>query len=116
MVRAANSWASRVVPRIDRDGSTAELGYVVAPASRGRGVATRALRLLTDWAFGTLGTLRAELIISVENQASKRVAERVGYRREGVLRSTHFKQGIREDIEMWSRLPTDPDSSAGEVR
>jgi RimJ/RimL family protein N-acetyltransferase len=98
-----------VAPRIDRDGSTAELGYVVAPASRGRGVATRALGLLTDWAFGTLGALRAELVISVENQASKQVAERSGYRREGVLRSTHFKQGIREDIEMWSRLPTDPD-------
>jgi RimJ/RimL family protein N-acetyltransferase len=98
-----------VAPRIDRDGRTAELGYVVAPASRGQGVATRALQLLTDWAFGTLGALRAELIISVENQASKRVAGRGGYRREGVLRSTHFKQGIREDIEMWSRLPTDPD-------
>jgi len=96
-----------LVPRIDREARTAELGYVVAPAARGRGVATTALRLLTEWAFAELGALRLELLIGVENPASKRVAERNGYRFEGVLRSLHFKQGLREDTELWSRLPTD---------
>jgi RimJ/RimL family protein N-acetyltransferase len=96
-----------VAPRIDLPARTAELGYVVAPAARGRGVATEALRLLTEWAFGELGLLRAELLISVENQASKRVAERCGYVREGVLRSLHLKQERREDTELWSRLPGD---------
>lgn len=94
--------------RIDRDGRTAELGYLVAPGARGRGVATTALRLLTDWAFAELGAERLELLISVANHASKRVAERCGYVREGVLRSAHFKQGRREDTEIWSRLPSDP--------
>ena len=79
---------------------------MVAPAARGRGVATEALRLLTDWAFG-LGMLRAELHISVDNVASKRVAERNGYRLDGVLRSLWFKGDLREDTEIWSRLPTD---------
>jgi RimJ/RimL family protein N-acetyltransferase len=96
-----------LAPRIEREARTAELGYIVAPAARGRGVATAALRLLTDWAFGELGALRLELLIGVENPASKRVAERNGYRLEGVLRSLHFKQGLREDTEIWSRLPTD---------
>jgi RimJ/RimL family protein N-acetyltransferase len=92
---------------IDRDGRQLELGYVVAPQARGRGVATRALELLTEWAFAELDALRIELWISAENEASKRVAERAGYRYEGTLRSFHFKQGIREDFEVWSRLPSD---------
>ena len=93
---------------IDREALTAELGYVVAPAARGRGIATLALGLLTEWGFSSLGALRLELLISVENEASKHVAERCGYVREGVLRSFHFKQGLREDTEIWSRLPSDP--------
>jgi RimJ/RimL family protein N-acetyltransferase len=93
--------------RIDREARTAELGYVVVPAARGRGVATAALRHLTDWAFEELDALRLELLIGVTNEASKRVAERSGYRFEGVLRSLHLKQGVREDTEIWSRLPSD---------
>jgi RimJ/RimL family protein N-acetyltransferase len=96
-----------VVPRIDREARTAELGYVVAPAARGRGVATLALRLLSAWAFEQQGMHRLELLISVDNGASKTVAERCGYVREGVLRSLHFKQGRHEDTEIWSRLATD---------
>jgi RimJ/RimL family protein N-acetyltransferase len=97
-----------MVPRFDSEARTAELGYVVARNARGRGVASAALGLLTEWAFADLAALRLELMISVENEASKRVAERCGYVREGVLRSMHFKQGLREDTEIWSRLPTDP--------
>ena len=97
-----------VAPRIDREGLTAELGYTTAAHARGRGVASAALALLTAWGFETLGARRLELLISVENDASKRVAQRCGYVREGVLRSLHVKQGLREDTEIWSRLPSDP--------
>lgn len=94
--------------RIERMARTAELGYAIHPGARGRGVATEALRLLNEWAFSELGMLRLELLISVENEASKRVAANAGYVREGVLRSVHLKQDRREDTEIWSRLPTDP--------
>jgi RimJ/RimL family protein N-acetyltransferase len=97
-----------LAPSIDRTAKTVELGYIVAPAGRGRGVATDALRRLTDWAFAELGARRIELFISVDNEASKRVAERAGYVREGVMRSAYFKQDIWQDAEIWSRLPTDP--------
>jgi RimJ/RimL family protein N-acetyltransferase len=93
---------------IDREGRQLELGYVVSPHARGRGVATRSLELLTEWAFGELDALRIELWISASNEPSKRVAERAGYRYEGTLRSFHFKQGIRDDFEVWSRLADDP--------
>ena len=43
----------------------------------------------------------------VQIAGSKRVAERCGYLREGVLRSMHVKQDLREDTEIWSRLRSD---------
>jgi RimJ/RimL family protein N-acetyltransferase len=95
-----------LAPTIEREARPCELGYMVAPAGRGRGVATEALRQLTEWAFGR-GMLRAELHISVDNVASKRVAERNGYVLDGVLRSLWFKGDLREDTEIWSRLPSD---------
>lgn len=97
-----------IAPRIDREGRTVELGYVVAPEARGRGVATAALQALGTWAFDELGAERLELLISVENDASQRVAERCGYRLEGVLRQMYVKPGLREDTQLWSRLQTDP--------
>ena len=96
-----------LAPDIDRDGREVELGYIVHPAARGRGVATEALVLLTRWAFEELGALRAYLLINVENVPSLRVARRAGYVREGMLRSLHLKQGVRGDAELWSRLPSD---------
>jgi len=97
-----------LAPKIDREGKTVELGYVVAPHARGRGVATAALWRLTEWAFAELEARRIELLISVDNRASKIVARRCGYTFEGVLRGMHFKQDIWEDGEIWSRLSTDP--------
>jgi RimJ/RimL family protein N-acetyltransferase len=93
---------------IDRVEGEAELGYIVTPEARGRGLGTAILRALTDWAFAATGVQRLRLVVDVENPASLRVAERSGYVREGVLRSVHFKQGLREDVEIWSRLPGDP--------
>jgi RimJ/RimL family protein N-acetyltransferase len=91
--------------QIDRAGRQAEAGYIVAPKARGRGVAVRALQLLTDWALGEQELERVELRIAADNAASIRVAERCGYVREGVLRSVHFKQGRRADVAVYSRLP-----------
>ena len=96
-----------LAPEIDREGREVELGYIVHPAARGRGVATRALVLLTRWAFDELGALRAYLYIDTGNGASLKVAERAGYVHEGVLRSVHVKQGLRADSSVWSRLPSD---------
>lgn len=97
-----------LAPRIERAARTVELGYLVAPAARGRGVATAALEQLTEWAFAELGAIRIELLISTHNEPSKRVAERCRYMLEGVLRSVHLKQEIRQDTEIWSRLRSDP--------
>jgi RimJ/RimL family protein N-acetyltransferase len=96
-----------LAPTIDRDAAEVELGYIVAPAFRGRGAGTAILGALTDWAFAAAGAERIYLIIDVENIASARVAERCGYTREGVARSLHLKAGVRIDAAIWSRLPSD---------
>jgi RimJ/RimL family protein N-acetyltransferase len=93
---------------IDLEGREVELGYITAPAARGRGVATGMLDALTRWAFDELGALRVTLIIDVENAASSRVAERCGYVLEGVMRSSYLKDDVRVDAGLWSRLPMDP--------
>jgi len=96
-----------VAPSIRRDERTAELGYVIHPDARGRGVATVALERLTAWAFSDLDAVRLELLISTANPASKRVAEHNGYHYEGTLRSMFVAPGRWEDSEIWSRLSTD---------
>ncbi|MEH0845256.1 GNAT family protein [Micromonospora sp. CPCC 205711] len=62
------------------------VGYALLPDWRGRGYATRALRLLTGWAFGPAGMARLAAGTMPENTASHGVLERVGFRREGLLR------------------------------
>ncbi|MEU1512076.1 GNAT family N-acetyltransferase [Streptomyces sp. NPDC005811] len=67
---------------------TAEVGYWTAAPARGRGVAPRALRALTDWAcaaFAPAGLSRLELVHQVDNDASCRVAEKTGYVLDGIL-------------------------------
>jgi RimJ/RimL family protein N-acetyltransferase len=82
------------------------IGYWVAGPARGRGVCTRALRLLVVWALESLELQRVELITDPGNTASQRVAEKVGFLREGVLRS-HLRHpdGRRRDSVMFSLLP-----------
>ncbi len=67
-------------------------------------MATETLRQLTQWAFDE-GMLRVTALISVDNPASSRVAEKVGYSFEGVLRSLHHVGDRRGDLQSWSILP-----------
>ena len=64
----------------------ASVGYWLAPGARGRGLATRAVRLITAWAFEDPALERLQLMTLVGNDASGRVALRAGFRREGILR------------------------------
>ena len=85
---------------------TGHIGYWCAPHARGRGVTTRALRAICVWGFEELGLARLELITDPDNLASQRVAEKVGFRREGVLRSHLLHpDGRRRDSVMFSLLP-----------
>jgi RimJ/RimL family protein N-acetyltransferase len=101
--------AGRVVGSIGmgvNNSRTGHIGYWCASGARGRGVTTRALRILCKHGFEDLRLERLELITDPDNLASQRVAEKVGFQREGVLRShlTH-PDGRRRDSVMFSLLP-----------
>jgi RimJ/RimL family protein N-acetyltransferase len=96
------------IVQLDLDARQGEIGYALLEESRGRGAASGAVDLLTRWGFDELGLERLELHIDATNVASQRVAERCGYRLDGVLRNLHFKEGRRCDLGIWSRLPSDP--------
>ncbi|MER5644088.1 GNAT family N-acetyltransferase [Streptosporangium sp. NPDC002524] len=84
-----------------------EIGYLVAPWARGRGVATAALSALTRWGFEH-GVRRVELFADVENLASQRVALAAGFHREGVRRGAEEQRdGTRHDLVAFARLPGD---------
>jgi [ribosomal protein S5]-alanine N-acetyltransferase len=88
-------------------------GYWVAGPERGRGVASRALRLLCLYAFDELGAQRIELWIEPANASSLRVAEAAGFHREGLLRSFVPIREVRRDMLMYSLLPEDLSRGAG---
>lgn len=92
----------------ERDPGLAAVGYWLRPEARGRGAATVAVQLVARWAFDELGVQRLELTTAPENVASQRVAERVGFTREGVLRGlVATKDDGRRDSVMFSLLPAD---------
>jgi RimJ/RimL family protein N-acetyltransferase len=84
-----------------------EVGCCLVGEARGRGIATEALRLLTTWAFITLGLGRIQVFVATENDAAARVAAGVGFRREGVLRGYWEVDGARLDVVVSARLPED---------
>jgi RimJ/RimL family protein N-acetyltransferase len=90
----------------DPQQGVAEVGYWTRREARGRGVATRALRLLAGWVLGTLSFERLELLADTRNEPSLRVGKKAGFRREGVIRSarTNARDGLRVDHALYSLL------------
>jgi RimJ/RimL family protein N-acetyltransferase len=76
-------------------------------------MATRVLQLASRRAFDALGRARLELWTEPENVASQRLAERAGFRREGVLRGYGDIDGRRVDAVFFGRLAGDPDARSG---
>jgi RimJ/RimL family protein N-acetyltransferase len=85
----------------------AELGWWLAPHVQGRGLMTRALRLATRWAFEEAGLPRLQALIRPSNDRSIAVAERAGFRREGLLRRALDDRGTARDVLVYGLLPGD---------
>lgn len=86
-----------------------ELGYILHdPADRGRGLAAPAVRAFSDLLFSERPDVyRQQLIIETWNTASWRLAERCGFTREGLLRSSGFGSGDPADCLIYSRTRKD---------
>ena len=84
------------------------IGYLVKPEARGRGFATRALRLITRWGFADLAIERLSLWTLPGNIASQKVAENAGFRFEALTRNWETDRDDRPiDAVMFSMTPED---------
>ncbi|MGW3571718.1 GNAT family N-acetyltransferase [Streptomyces sp. NPDC000941] len=83
---------------------TAEAGCWLEPSAVGKGLVTRAARVIIDWAIEERDIHRVEWQAATGNRASVAVAQRLGMTQDGVLRGSRLHRGKRHDIEVWSVL------------
>ncbi len=83
---------------------SAEAGCWLEPAALGKGLVTRSVTAIIDWAVEERGIYRIDWYASVHNSPSLAVAKRLGMSKEGVLRAAYLHRGERYDMEVWSVL------------
>jgi RimJ/RimL family protein N-acetyltransferase len=91
-------------PSFNARSRTAEVGVLLAAPWRGRGIVTRAVAAMLDWAFTERGVHRVEWKCAPGNEPSRRVARRLGFTHEGTLREAFPVRDVRQDLEVWSLL------------
>ncbi len=85
-----------------------ELSYqVYAPEQRGKGITTEAVQLLVRYLFETKRVNRIRLVIHPDNLASRRLAEKCGFRHEGTARGAWYNKGKHQDVEIYAILHDD---------
>ena len=86
--------------------SVGELGYWMTSSMRGKGIATTAAWMLTDYGFTSIGFKRIEALVDIENVASTALLETAGYQREGLLKNKVSRgDGRQVDMYIYSALP-----------
>ena len=101
-------WISASGPRV-----CLQIGILLLPEHRGKGLGTSAQRLLADYLFSTTSANRLEATTDVDNVAEHRARERAGFVREDVLRGRGFVRGQWIDGVMYARLRADPAPPVG---
>ena len=96
---------TKIVPLLRK----AELEYWIARDYEGQGIVTQSCRGLLAYAFGTMNLNRVALKFKHvsednENFRSRRVAERLGFTQEGILRQEGMTRGVLMDMVMYSML------------
>jgi len=90
---------------IDLADEKAEIGYWLTASTRGKGVATLATKLMTEYGFNTVGFHRIEALVVSSNHPSLKVLEKAGYQQEGILRDACCQaDGSREDMVLYAAL------------
>jgi [ribosomal protein S5]-alanine N-acetyltransferase len=84
--------------RLEQASARAELGYVLGRVHWGRGYMQEALDALLGVAFTQLGLRRVEAEVNPANHASLRLLERLGFRKEGLLRQRWVAKGQTYDV------------------
>ena len=78
---------------------SAGLGYWLGESFWGQGIMTRAVRAFTPYAFKTFDLVRIFAYVFESNPASARVLEKNGFKKEGILRKSVYKNG--KNLDQW---------------
>ena len=93
---------------IDLAAEKAEIGYWLTASTRGKGIATLATKLMTDYGFNTIGFHRIEALVVESNIPSLKVLRNAGYKQEGILRDKCCQDdGTRADMILFAALRTE---------
>ena len=92
---------------IDPHNRSAHLGLSLRPACRGRGLGTDAIRLLCRYGFAIRGLHRLQIETLADNEAVIRIAQQVGFTREGVIRGSDWVNGAFADSVIFGLLDSD---------
>ena len=82
----------------------ANIAYCIHPKFRGRGITTKAVKLVTNYAFKKYKLKRIDGWCRTFNKASSRVLEKAGYKLEGILRKNKCKDGKYFDDMIWAKI------------
>ncbi len=99
---------ANITIRQQSDPDTWDVGFWALPGARGQGVVSEALAVVCRWGFAVLSAQRLEWRSQVGNAASRRVAEKAGFRFEGTTRHGLVHRGERVDCWVAALLPDEP--------
>jgi len=85
-------------------GKLTEIGYALAPSERCKGYGTEAVRIIVDYLFLSKNIVRIQVQTDDENKASRRILEKSGFRKEGIIRKSFFFNGEHRDQALYSIL------------
>jgi ribosomal-protein-serine acetyltransferase len=92
---------------IDLNNRNATIGYYLAASHQGRGLVTRACRILLDYAFGELQLNRVDILCAPGNTRSRAIPERLGFTQEGTLREVQWLYDHYVDLVVYAMLKRD---------
>ena len=114
-------WENKIVGTVgfhsfQRVDNSASIGYWLSKDMTGKGIVTRSVQRLLQHGFEDLLLYRIELRASTENEKSWRIAERVGFTREGCIRKCSFVNGRYLDHYVYGILQNEFDKSVQDIR
>ena len=85
-------------------GKLFEIGYSIIPSERGKGYCTEATKIMVDYLFLSKDIARIQVHTDARNEASQKVAEKAGFKKEGTIRKAMFIRGEWRDLFLYSIL------------
>lgn len=99
----------------DHATNRADIGYWICAEYEGKGIAMRAITALVGYLFTKAGLNKIEIRYIVSNKRSALVAERLGFRIEGIIRKSFLNNGIVEDLVVAGLLRQEWQSKSKEI-